>query len=269
MHKIFKIPLFEIFIFYFCFKAFHYVSKSNLITHHGLCIILTTLIIYEILYHIAALFTYYLDRTTSKEFKQKFKLEEKRKEPTYSKMASLVLRNQTIQFIFFVLLFYKYGSNWKFDERRETFAWTMFSFFVNLILTDWTFFGLHLMMHKVNKIYPIHKLHHSTYGTSGISAHYMSFLDFVMEVSSPGIVMFWLLLVPETEYFIGFSQGAFVILNCIAAFHTVFTHSGYHLPFLPDPVMHYIHHHQQIFNYGSFVSDKFMKTETNKLQQNS
>jgi len=52
-----------------------------------------------------------------------------------------------------------------------------------------------------------------------------------------------------TFFFPGFSHSAFMAFNCVGAFHTTVVHSGWYLPFFPDPKSHFIHHHSQLLYY--------------------
>ena len=105
------IPIIEIFIFIFSYKAFNYVAQNNWIKIYSQSIIITTFVIYEILYHSTALFTFYLDSTKDQKFKAKYKLQEKRKEPSFFEMLVLVSRNQILQIFLFLYLFKIFGTN--------------------------------------------------------------------------------------------------------------------------------------------------------------
>jgi sterol desaturase/sphingolipid hydroxylase (fatty acid hydroxylase superfamily) len=95
--------------------------------------------------------------------------------------------------------------------------------------------------------------------SSGLSAHYMSFLDFVLE-NLGGYVTGMILL----NYYQGPSLS-FIMATVPSAFHTVCVHSGWKFWFLPDPTRHYIHHTKQNCNYGLGPLDRYFNTEIRKI----
>ena len=119
-------------------------------------------------------------------------------------------------------------------------------------------------MHVNKMIYRYaHKLHHLSYATVGLSAHYMSVIDFAFESVIPVVILMVLVIPipPLSPYFYGFSHSGFVGFTAVGSFVSVMCHSGWKVSFCPSPWPHFIHHHKQIFNYGSFVTDKIANTE--------
>jgi sterol desaturase/sphingolipid hydroxylase (fatty acid hydroxylase superfamily) len=105
-----------------------------------------------------------------------------------------------------------------------------------LFLFDIVFYLGHWIMHAIPWIYRyIHKMHHQTFADTAISYHYMTIFDFLLEVTLPSLLPLAIIGIHPHVWmaFIGFGSwnGAAV-------------HSGWDIPFLPNPTYHLIHHHQ-------------------------
>jgi sterol desaturase/sphingolipid hydroxylase (fatty acid hydroxylase superfamily) len=58
----------------------------------------------------------------------------------------------------------------------------------------------------------------------------------------------------------GGCPAAFICFACTANFNTIFVHSGYKLPWCPDPTNHITHHKKYNVNFGIGPLDKINGT---------
>jgi len=136
------------------------------------------------------------------------------------------------------------------ENLLRTFLW----FFVYIFLADVIFYPAHIIMHRVRFCWSTHALHHSSHALCAISGYYMSILDFLLE-HCPVFVAFFIF--PECG-------PAWVITISVGAFNLLTTHSGWDIPFCPDPVPHFLHHSKHHFNYGIMLDHIFGTAATVK-----
>lgn len=207
------------------------------------------------------------------------------KEPPFWEMARLVFWNEIVQttvIATLILLLFKNSLPNEVIHSTEydvsPVFWISLVWLVPLAAAfDLAFYVGHRLMH-LPKIQDIHVLHHSSFATSAISVHYMSPVDFFLESFFPSaiavIICFSIpnLLLPFLG--IGFAQNEYspTWVSCFASlccaiitffgfggFNSVWVHSGYVFPYLPDPREHYLHHMKFRVNF-SFALDRFLGT---------
>eukprot|EP01102_Stenamoeba_stenopodia_P007883 TRINITY_DN2227_c0_g1_i1.p1 TRINITY_DN2227_c0_g1~~TRINITY_DN2227_c0_g1_i1.p1 ORF type:complete len:361 (+),score=49.35 TRINITY_DN2227_c0_g1_i1:679-1761(+) len=207
------------------------------------------------------------------------------KEPPFWEMAKLVFWNELVQstvIATLILALFKnslpteviHSTNY---DVRPVF-WVSFLWLFPLAFAfDIAFYIGHRLMH-LPKIQDIHVLHHSSFATSAISVHYMSPVDFFLESFFPSAISviscFAIPNVLMPLLGIYFSQGdysaawvsCFSSLCCaiitffgFGAINSVWVHSGYVFPYLPDPREHYLHHMKFRVNF-SFALDRLLGT---------
>ncbi len=108
---------------------------------------------------------------------------------------------------------------------------------------DLVFYAGHRAMHYFPfKLYDsLHRLHHSSYATCGVSHHYMTPIDYLLEVILPAVIPLMVLGVyaPSFGMFLG-----------IGGWNGVVVHSGWDLPLCPNPTDHFTHHVHYYYNYA-------------------
>ena len=115
--------------------------------------------------------------------------------------------------------------------------------FLQLFLTyDIIFFIGHYIIHIPPLYRMIHKKHHLTFADMAITAHYMTFSDYVLEVLFP----FW-----GSIYIINPCFTTTLIFAITGQINALVIHSGYNLPGFKIPIYHYYHHTKNNINYGS------------------
>lgn len=257
--KLCSFPLIELVVIVFCSNLHHFLSTLKIMPYN-LQLLFGMFTIYTTFYWSTSLVCDSLDKNAGEDFKKRHKISSERKEPKLCEMFPTLVFNQVVQFSFFTFLFAFFTPlvNLHYDIRRENVLNMFLSLLGYLLAYDIFFYFGHLAMHEWKGLYrSIHKLHHGTFATTGASAHYMHFADFFLESILPGAGLTSLLLLPSLKIipgfveFHGFSHCAFLSFNCVAAFHTVWTHSGWKFPFFPDPTPHFVHHHKQKYNLGS------------------
>lgn len=105
----------------------------------------------------------------------------------------------------------------------------------------------------------IHKQHHLTRATIGISGYYMGVIDFFGEF----IIPFYLPI-----YFMGNCPLLMITAGLIGQLNGILSHSGHDLPLMPWVDDHQIHHLEQNYNYGIFISDFLFRTKKKKEKYN-
>ena len=117
-----------------------------------------------------------------------------------------------------------------------------YQFLKLFLLYDIIFFIGHYMIHIPPLYRLIHKKHHLTFGDMAITAHYMTFVDYVIETLIP----YWCCI-----YIINPCFTATLMLAVLGQVNGLITHSGYKIFWLKSPQNHYYHHTKINMNYGS------------------
>eukprot|EP01080_Neovahlkampfia_damariscottae_P006719 gene6719-10884_t len=227
----------------FLFVVSHYMYKTvqsafNLSTVQTT--IMMTVFNFFFYYWVMAIIFEVMDRNCG-NLKKKYKYKEIRSKYTFTEMAIKVLTNQIIQVLVVVFILSKSCSE-NFDfSGWGTLKSNVFFFFV----IDLFFGGGHYILHFPSLYKPIHSLHHATYSSQGVSAHFMTFVDFIFESMTAAILM-------SISLFFGFSPIALVSWSAVSSYQTVVDHSGWNLPLNKDPLHHYLHHNyrKKIVNFG-------------------
>ena len=169
-------------------------------------------------------------------------------------MIPQALINQLISLICFIIYFTNYFSLNYIPRGYKRISANLIEISIELglyyLIYDFVFYYLHLLLHTPN-FYFIHKKHHSTFGTIGISNYYMSTLDFILEVIIPFIL---------GPFIINCHAITFIIFLVISNLNSIIVHSGYQIPFLPQPDIHFIHHDQYNKNYSLHFPDRIHNT---------
>jgi sterol desaturase/sphingolipid hydroxylase (fatty acid hydroxylase superfamily) len=82
----------------------------------------------------------------------------------------------------------------------------------------------------------------------------MSLIDFLFEAVLEFVVFVVVLMS------LGMSPMAFISFCSLGMFNTVVVHSGYDIPFLPDPYPHYLHHKTSKVNFSIGLMDYILNT---------
>lgn len=238
-----------VFIVVICHYFYHLFRYTFLLSDLMTTIILN-IFLYEIFFWVPALIFEWMDRDGfSKELKKRFKLTEVESKVTFWDTVISSILNQICQHI--VISFLMYLVLRKFDE---SFISTIFWIFVYYIIHDIVFYFGHLLMHKWKWLYQkVHKKHHQVFASIAASAHYMTWFDFFLESMCEAI--FHVLCFP-----FGASPIAFISFSCAGVFNGVVVHSGYDIPYLPDPKRHYFHHTKYKVNYSIGPLDRMLGT---------
>jgi lathosterol oxidase len=117
-----------------------------------------------------------------------------------------------------------------------------YQFLKLFLLFDIIFFIGHYTIHIPPLYRLIHKKHHLTFGDMAITAHYMTFTDYIIETILP----FWCSI-----YIINPCFTTTLIWSVISQINGLITHSGYDFSCLNSPQNHYYHHTKININYGS------------------
>jgi sterol desaturase/sphingolipid hydroxylase (fatty acid hydroxylase superfamily) len=155
----------------------------------------------------------------------------------FSTMCRVALRNQLISLCISGIFFNFYDIT-QYSTTMDGVTWTISFFF----LFDLVFYTGHALMHWIPPIYQIfHKDHHQTFGDIAISYHYMTVIDFLLEVTLPSHLPLLLIGIHPSLWlaFIGFGTWNGIVV-----------HSGWNLPFCPNPSYHLLHHQQYNQNLG-------------------
>jgi sterol desaturase/sphingolipid hydroxylase (fatty acid hydroxylase superfamily) len=201
-----------------------------------------------------------LDVWTSENFKKRYKIPDSRVS-IHSRYHtfSVAFRNDVIQVIAWSVLSIFYFDKYTTDISNSPFVirhaihlfWNLACFFVfDLIM----YYG-HIWMHSTKRWRSMHQEHHETFATSGLSSHFMSFPDFIIE--SIGIVIVYIvILIP-----LGCPLVPILQFLSYGIYNTIFVHSGWDFSFTPDPRPHYLHHLRYRVNYGIGLFDRIYSTE--------
>jgi len=191
-------------------------------------------------YWITAILLEFLDKNCP-ELKKKYKYKELNSKYTFKQMSIQVLRNQLIQ-IFIVIFILSKSTSENFDSSGFGTLKSNIFFFIAI---DIFFGGGHLILHFQTFYKPTHSLHHSTFSSQGVSAHFMTLIDFFFESMAVAFIM-------SISLFFGFSPISLISWSAVSSYQTVISHSGWNLPLNRDPIPHYLHHNyrKKVVNYG-------------------
>jgi len=129
----------------------------------------------------------------------------------------------------------------------RSFLWTIVWVIIYTLSYDVIFYLGHRALHASRKLYEVaHKLHHTTFADRAITYHYMDFIDFMFEISLPN-------LIPQLIF--GMNVPAWIAFLIMGTWNAIVVHSGWDLPFCPDPAEHVAHHTKYKVNYGVGVLD--------------
>jgi sterol desaturase/sphingolipid hydroxylase (fatty acid hydroxylase superfamily) len=180
-----------------------------------------------------------------------------RPSPPFVQMAKVSFRNECATILLFLPLFSPCTRDPLFSVSSispllDTFLFTA----CYIIGYDCVFFVGHRAMHIRTKyvgdfLLRIHDKHHASFADSGVSHHYMSFFDYLLETVFPVFVPILLL---------GYHESAFAALLIMGGYNGVVVHSGWDLPFLPDPNPHFAHHRKYCVNFGLGIFDVALGT---------
>lgn len=199
----------------------------------------------ECIYWIFGIFCWVLDKYQVKTFRVK---NPRPDTLTEWDILPTVIRNHMILFIFH----YFYSSFFS----LEVFTYTFLEFCANLlvffILSDVFFYIGHRLMHHPKIYSMVHKQHHLTRTTIGISGYYMGVIDFFGEFIIPFYLPFYLM---------GNCPLLMITAGLIGQLNGILSHSGHDLPLMPWSDDHQIHHLEQNYNFGFFVTDYILRTK--------
>ena len=135
-------------------------------------------------------------------------------------------------------------------EGQDSLLAVSFQFLQLFLVFDIIFFIGHYIIHIPPLYRLIHKKHHLTFGDMAITAHYMTFVDYIIETIFP----FWLAV-----YIINPCFTTILIWAIIGQINGLITHSGYKFDGLQSPLNHYFHHTKININYGSGGLSRFIE----------
>jgi sterol desaturase/sphingolipid hydroxylase (fatty acid hydroxylase superfamily) len=184
------------------------------------------------------------------ELKKKYKYKEINSKYSFHQMVPTILRNQLIQIVLVILVLSKTHSD-DFDAS----GWGTFkSNVLFYIVIDLFFGGGHYLLHFKLFYKSTHALHHATFASQGVSAHFMTFIDFIFESMVAALFMCLTLS-------FGASPISLVSLAAIGSYQTIIGHSGWDLPFNRDPIEHYLHHNylKKSVNFGLGPIEKILR----------
>lgn len=176
--------------------------------------------------------------------------------PDFLHMAKISLRNEICTIFCFLPMFPLTHGPIISIAQLSPLLDTLLYLALYIVGYDVVFFAGHRAMHVRNRVMGDflvrwHDRHHSSFADSAVSHHYMSFLDYLLETVFPVFVP---ILV------VGFHESAFAALLVMGGFNGVVVHSGWDLPFLPDPNPHFAHHKKYCVNYGLGIFDVALGT---------
>lgn len=156
-------------------------------------------------------------------------------------MLPRVIRNNIIGILFYWFILFPISKNRGVGNHNANIYKILSDLVILFFIFDTIFYIFHRMLHHPY-MYRFHKVHHSTFAEIGISTHYMSFIDYLIEVILP----FWMSISMYNSCFM-----ASLIFAVIGQLNGVISHSGYKFPFLPNPLSHQYHHFYFNKNYGT------------------
>jgi sterol desaturase/sphingolipid hydroxylase (fatty acid hydroxylase superfamily) len=202
--------------------------------------ILLTVFNFFFFYWVTAIGFEILDQNFS-NLKKKYKYKEINSKYSFKEMIPTILRNQFIQIFLVIWILSKTHSEDFNSSGVSTFISNVMFYFV----IDLFFGGGHYILHFQTLYKPTHSLHHSTFSSQGVSAHFMTLIDFSFESMLASIIMC-------VGLYFGASPISLVSMAAVGSYQTIVDHSGWNLPLNKDPIHHYLHHNyrKKIVNYG-------------------
>jgi hypothetical protein len=146
----------------------------------------------------------------------------------YKDLFSGALIN-TLSMIPFYYAYDYYGNS---NKEIQSLVYTMYEVTICSVIYEAVFFAGHYLLHT-KFLYIYHKKHHMTYADVAITTHYMSWIDFFIEIIFPYFI---------GPYLINCSQVGFVMWTFLGIFNALSTHSGYNIPYLISCEFHHTHH---------------------------
>jgi hypothetical protein len=129
---------------------------------------------------------------------------------------------------------------------------TIICVILTAVAYDVVFFIGHFAMHRIPGAYrSTHKQHHLTFADMAISHHWMGPIDFLLETVLPCCLPVILFGLHPAGWFGFIGMGAF---------NGVVVHSGYDLPYMPDPRPHLAHHRNGAVNFSLGLLDSCFGT---------
>lgn len=193
------------------------------------------------------------------------KLLSKNKEPPFWTMAQNNIRNHIMSF-FIIGGYFNSSSHATYaneimatTQYRDSGKWFLCSLFVQYIVYDVMMWIGHRIMHEAPVYAAVHKLHHCSYATSAICCHYMTIIDYWLEMVLPGMAT-----VIASDY-LGLAPGALLAFMIGGSTNGAVVHSGWKivyggLPLLVDAESHFWHHHRHKCNYSIGACDTVART---------
>ena len=117
-----------------------------------------------------------------------------------------------------------------------------------LLITDFTFYGIHRAFHQSYLFKKIHYIHHRFFYTYGMGAIYAHPLDFLLANLFPTFLTVW--IIPPTR-----DTAIFIIV--FSSTFTVFVSHGCYKIFDDSHLKHHLRFKK---NYGLFISDRIFNT---------
>jgi len=190
----------------------------------------------QILYWIGGLFFLALDTYTGEEGK----VYKRRTTISIPRMVPIILRNQLVHLAICPILTVKIFEYFDFVPRspsEETIMNILISCFLCGAAFELAFFFCHYLEHMFPKLYRhAHLLHHTTKADVALSGYYMTIIDYFGEGPIP--MMFQ--LIPTVA--LRFSSVAVIHGIYLNIFYATTAHSGWKLPGINHPGMHWLHH---------------------------
>lgn len=159
-------------------------------------------------------------------FFEKWKVEKKTKVLYYQLFIRSILNS------LLMIPFYYHYYYYQINTELYSLLYTLFEITICSIVYEIVFYVGHLLLHT-SLLYKYHKMHHITYGDVAISTHFMSQLDFLIEITIPYFI---------GPYLINCSHLAFMMWTILGVFNGLVTHSGYDIPYLVSSHFHHTHH---------------------------